>query len=186
VSRARRQALPHQGASSLSTQRRPKIAGARTTVEAHPAGLSPPRLMRPLRDLLTTWDVRVRRFISPFWRPPVLLSPLGGTPPRRPDRVHRGVQYLPTTISQAVQSESDWESRSEDERPQHKVADCYTQVDAPVTTDRRSTTRRNDRTRRPPYTVGDPGASRPRYRGSSGGRERDLRDQRPFLGPSLF
>jgi len=82
-----------------------------------PLDLSPPRLTRPPRDLLKIWAVRVRRFISSFWRPPALLSPLSRTPPRRPDRVHRGVQCLPTTTSQAVQSESDWESRSENERP---------------------------------------------------------------------
>jgi len=82
-----------------------------------PLQLSPPRRTRPPRDFLTTWDVRVRRLTSPFWKPPSLLSPLR-EPPRRPAQVHRGILCRPSTCDQATQGGPSWETSSDDEADQ--------------------------------------------------------------------
>jgi len=82
-----------------------------------PLQLSPPRRTRPPKDFLTTWDVRVRRPTSPFWKPPSLLSPLR-EPPQRPARVHRGTLCRPSTCDQATQGGPSWETSSEDEAAQ--------------------------------------------------------------------
>ncbi|KMQ88177.1 protein cbr-spd-5, partial [Lasius niger] len=79
--------------------------------------LSPPRRTRPLRNLLTTWDIRVRRYTSPreTWEVPHLLSPLLASPTRsdirdtqtaQPAHVHRGTQASTPTprVEQATQS----------------------------------------------------------------------------------
>ena len=84
--------------------------------------LRPPRLTRPPRHLLTTWDVRIRRYTSPreTWVVPPLISPLHAspTPPTStatqtaaPARVHRGTQarVVVRSVDQATQSDSDWE-----------------------------------------------------------------------------
>ncbi|XP_070152032.1 serine/arginine repetitive matrix protein 1-like [Polyergus mexicanus] len=86
-----------------------------------PLDLGPPRLTRPTRFFLKTWDIRLRRYTSPreAWTAPPLLSPLPASPTRSvtretqtlpPSRVHRGVQAAPPSgVDQASQSDSDWE-----------------------------------------------------------------------------
>jgi len=52
---------------------------------------------------------------TPQWKPPALLSPLPGTPPRRPARVHRGIQIQPDTTDRAVQCAPQWETIDDDD-----------------------------------------------------------------------
>jgi len=80
-----------------------------------PLDLSPPRRTRPPRGFLATWDIRVRRPTSPFWRPPGLLSPLREPASKRSARVHRGVQCCCDTRDRATQSSTQWEASSDDE-----------------------------------------------------------------------
>lgn len=91
----------------------------------HPLELSPAHLTRPPRSLLTTWDIRIRRYTSPSYPGIVTacISPPALTPPRRSDhqeqatqtqphsRVHRGTQHHSSAIQeQSTQSsDSDWE-----------------------------------------------------------------------------
>ncbi|XP_029674528.1 uncharacterized protein LOC115242404 [Formica exsecta] len=107
--------------------------------------LEPPRLTRPTRFFLKTWDIRLRRYTSPreAWTAPPLLSPLPASPTRPvtretqtipPSRVRRGVQAGPPSgVNQASQSDSDWE-------PSTRVSS--TQTDPEVTA--RSTATTND------------------------------------------
>ena len=89
---------------------------------------SPPwPLTRPPRDLLTTWDVRLRRYTSPRYSVPPLLSPLPlspgdfhhqGTQTLPPSRVHRGLQVQPPTSGTEVQTDSEWEAPTVDKGTQ--------------------------------------------------------------------
>ncbi|XP_071579209.1 uncharacterized protein [Temnothorax nylanderi] len=84
-----------------------------------PLDLPPVRYTRPPKELITRWDVRVRRSTSPRWTVPTLLSPLPPSPGDKTDqgiqtippaRVHRGTQYLPRCADYESQTDSDWET----------------------------------------------------------------------------
>jgi len=116
-----------------------------------PLHLSPPRRTRPPKEFLATWDIRVRRPTSPFWKPPMLLSPLRESPSRRPARVHRGVQCHYATTERGTQSTGDWKSSADEqaELPTPKESRS-TQADAPTTEERQTQTGSPERSYTPP------------------------------------